>query len=342
MELISVIMPTYNAAKWVAGTIDSLATQTYRNFELIVSDDGSQDDTVAVVRDRLMKGFQHPWQVIESGTNKGPSAARNLGLQAAKGTWIQYLDSDDLIAPTKFEIQAAHCARASADVAAVYSPWCQCHIDDGRVTLVGRPAQPNMDGRAPIMCLVGPDRVLQAAGLTRRAALEQIGGWDEQLRFWECEEVTFRIAKAGRLECVPSASPLYLWRQHCDRPYIGDRKARYHTIPVAMGWIDLILKGLDYKSLDQAGLPLQDRQDILTSSTYWARELFRADRSAFRTYLAKARQLDPNLAPTYPAMVASLARHIGYEPAETLAAFPRGPKRLLRRLLRRPRPKWPQ
>ena len=333
MDLISVIMPTYNAANWVTCTIDNLAAQTYPHFELIVSDDGSQDDTVSVVRNKLAKSFKNPWQIIELGKNQGPSAARNLALKAARGTWIQHLDSDDFIAPSKFELQAARCARVSADVSAVYSPWCQCHIDDGRVTLVGEMAQPDMQGRAPIMCLVGHDRVLQSAGLTRRSTLEQIGGWDERLRFWECEELTFRLARVGRFECVPSASPLYFWRQHRDKPYIGDTKARYHTIPVALGWIDLILKGLDYKSLDEAGLSVRDRQDILASSSYWARELFRIDRTAFRQYLGKARKLDPNLAPTSPAVLSAVSRYIGYESAEAIAALPRRSNNLLRKLL---------
>jgi teichuronic acid biosynthesis glycosyltransferase TuaG len=174
MDLISVIMPTYNAAKWVTGTIDSLAAQTYPHFELIVADDGSRDDTVSVVRNQLAKNFKNPWQIIECRKNRGPSAARNLAFKAAKGTWVQYLDSDDFMAPSKFEVQAAHCARASADVSAVYSPWRKCLVDDGRVTLVGRLVQPDMQERAPIMCLGGPDRVLQSAGLTRRSALEQI------------------------------------------------------------------------------------------------------------------------------------------------------------------------
>ena len=334
MDLISVIMPTYNAAQWVTCTIDNLAAQTYPHFELIVSDDGSQDDTVSVVRKKLAKSFKNPWQIIEGGKNQGPSAARNLALKAANGTWVQYLDSDDFIAPAKFAIQAARCAGVAAEVSVVYSPWRQCHIDDGRVTLVDRLVQPDMQGRAPIMCLVGPDRVLQSAGLTRRSALEQIGGWDEGLRFWECEEVTFRLAKAGRLECVPSAAPLYLWRQHRDKPYIGDLKARYQAIPVALGWIDLILKGLDYKSLDQAGLSVRDRQDILTSSSFWARELFRIDRTAFREFLGKAQNLDPNLAPTYPVGLAAISRHIGYESAEALLDILRGPKNLLRNFLR--------
>jgi glycosyltransferase involved in cell wall biosynthesis len=335
MDLISVIMPTHNAAKWVSYTLDNLAAQSYPHFELIVADDGSQDDTVAVVRRKLAESFKNPWQVLEVGTNRGPSAARNLALKAARGTWVQYLDSDDFLAPSKFELQAARCARVSADVAAVYSPWTQCYIDEGRVTHLGRTSQPNMEGRAPIMCLVGLHRVLQGAGLTRRSALEQIGGWDEALRFWECEELTFRIAKAGRLEYVPSALPLYFWRQHRGRCYIGDAKARYHTTPVAMGWIDLIRKGLEYRSLDAAGLSARDRRDILISTSYWARELFRADRSAFRTFLAEARKLDPHIAPAYPLAISLLSRLIGYESAEAIATLPDRPRHLLRKVRQR-------
>ena len=334
MELISVIMPTYNAARWVTETIDNLAGQTYPHFELIVADDGSQDDTVAVVRQKLAKSFPKPWRVIELGNNRGPSVARNLALEAAQGTWIQYLDSDDFIAPSKLEVQAACCARVGADVSAVYSPWSQCHIDHGRVTLVGQTVAPDMEGRAPIMCLVGHHRVLQSAGLARRSTLEQIGGWDEGLRFWECEEITFRLAKAGRMECVPSAAPLYLWRQHRNQPYIGDAEARYQTIPVAMGWIDLILKCLDYQSLEAADLPARDRQEILESTSFWARELFRVDRCAFRKFLDKARTLDPDLAPTSPALLAAVSRYFGYESAEALAELGRAPKIVLRKLLR--------
>jgi len=199
--------------------------------------------------------------------------------------------------------------------------------------LRGPPVPTNMEGRAPIMCLVGNDRPLHAAGLARRSVLEQIGGWDETLRFWECEEVTFRLAKAGRLHCAPSPSPLYFWRQHRDKPYLGDARARYHTRPVALSWIDQILKGLEYKSFDESALSVRDRQDVLNYSSQWARQLFRIDRTAFREYLAKARKLDPNLAPAYPAVISVIARHVGYEAAEAIVELGRIPRDFLRKLL---------
>jgi glycosyltransferase involved in cell wall biosynthesis len=333
MSLVSVVMPTYNSSQWVAETIDNLIVQTYPQVELIVVDDGSQDDTVSVVRRKLNDEFQHSWRIIELGSNRGPSAARNVGLRAASGSWVQFLDSDDFMSPSKFELQMAHCARASSDVSAVYSPWQQCSVDAGQITLVGRLAQPQMVGRSPIMCLVSNHRPLHSAGLARRSMLEQIGGFDETLRFWECEEVTFRLAKAGRFECVPSTVPLYLWRQHPDRAYIGGDEARYQTTPVALSWIEQILRGLEYKSFDQLDLSAADRRDILYYSAYWARTLFREDRAAFRKYVAMARRLDPDLAPAYPRLISVVSRHVGYEGAEAIANLGRAPGAIVRRVL---------
>ncbi len=334
-------MPTCDSASWVSETIENLIAQTYPSVELIVVDDGSQDETVSVVRRKLKSDFKNSWRIIELDGNHGPSAARNVGLRAASGAWVQFLDSDDFMAPEKLELQMSHCARASSEVSAVYSPWRQCHVEAGRITLVGSLSRPNMAGRAPIMCLVGNDRPLHSAGLARRSALEQVGGFDESLRFWECEEVTFRLAKAGRLEGVPSERPLYLWRQHHDRIYLGGDDARYHVAPVAMSWIEQILKGLEHKSLAELDLTPEDRRDILNYSAFLARALFRQDRAAFREYVSLARSLDPNLAPTYPKLISIVSRHVGYEAAEAIAHQGRAPAAVLRAILQWLKPTRP-
>src|ERR1700734_1213314 len=128
MNLISIIMPTHNARQWVVATIENIIAQTYQEIELIVVDDGSQDDTVSVVREKLSRDFRKSWQILELGENRGPSAARNVGLRAASGSWVQYLDSDDFMATTKLERQMAYCAQASSAVAHVHSPWRMCYI----------------------------------------------------------------------------------------------------------------------------------------------------------------------------------------------------------------------
>lgn len=333
MNVVSVVMPTFNAAKWVASAIDNVFAQTYPHVELIIVDDGSQDDTVAVVRQKLTALSGASWKVIELGANQGASAARNVGLGAASGDWVQFLDSDDLIPATKFERQMATCAQAPAEVVGVYSPFRRCYVDDGKVTWVGPLGVPDMEGRAPIMCLVGPVRPLHGAGLARRSTLDLIGGFDESLRFWECEEVTYRLAKAGRLLPVPSPDPQYLWRLHREHIYIGGEEARYRASSVALGWLKQILKAAQNRTLDQLGLSSADRRCLLDESTTWARLLYAQDRPAFHRYLAMARTLDPDIAPSHPAYAAAASRYVAYEAAERIAKLGRMPKALVRRAL---------
>jgi glycosyltransferase involved in cell wall biosynthesis len=335
MTAVSVIMPTYNASKWVAETIDSVIAQTYSEVELIVVDDGSQDDTIAVVRRKLARDFRASWKIIELTANGGPSAARNTGLGAANGDWVQFLDSDDLMPPTKFERQMAYCARAPSDVTAVYSPWRRCYVDDGKITWEGPLIEPDMEGRAPIMCLVGGFRPLHSAGLARRSALDLIGGFDETLRFWECEELTFRLARAGRLAPVPAPEPCYFWRMHRGRIYIGGEEARYRAAPVALSWIEQVLKAAEYRPMGELGLTGADRSELLGECTIWARLLYGRDKAAFRQFLAMARTLDPEIAPANPGYATAAARYFGYEAAEYIAWLGRRPRVQARKALQR-------
>jgi glycosyltransferase involved in cell wall biosynthesis len=332
MNLISVIMPTSNAEKWVEDTINSLIAQTYSRYELIVVDDGSKDDTLTAVRRKLSNDFKNNWRIVELGSNRGPSAARNAGLKLATGSWVQFLDSDDFLAPTKFELQMAYCASAPSFVAAVHSPWRKCYYDDGKVTWEGPMAVPRAEIKAPILCLVGGNRPLHSAGLTRRAVLEQIGGFDESLRFWECEEINFRIARVGRLHFVRSEEPCYLWRVHRDKTYIGGEKARYRSTPVALSWLELILRACEHRPLGQLGLSAADQQDILDGCTAWARLLYSQDRVAFRKFVAMGRQLG-HTAPTNPKYASVSSRFVGYENAEAVAKLGRMPKTLVRKAL---------
>ncbi len=331
MSLVSVIMPTHNAERWVVDTLDNLNAQTWPHIELIVVDDASSDGTVAAVRRTLADGFRHPWQIIELDRNVGPSAARNVALKAVKGDWVQYLDSDDFLAPDKLALQMAVCEAAPADVAAVYSPWRRCYFENGEISWEGPLVRPTMAGRAPLMCLVGNDRVLHGAGLARRSVLDRIGGFDETLRFWECEEVTVRLAKAGRLEPVPSDEPLYLWRVHREAAYIGGEGARYQTRAVAQSWIEQMVKAADGRTFDQMGLSPADRADILADTTEWARRLYGEDLGAFRQFVQTAKALDPRIGPAHPAYASAVSRVFGYEAAEAVARLGRIPGALLRR-----------
>lgn len=103
MELISIIMAAYNAEKTIRESIDSVLSQTYRNFELIVVNDGSSDHTAEIVSSYLSR--DHRIQLIDLPVNGGVSEARLTAAQAAQGQWICILDSDDVWTSDKLEKQ---------------------------------------------------------------------------------------------------------------------------------------------------------------------------------------------------------------------------------------------
>jgi glycosyltransferase involved in cell wall biosynthesis len=99
---ISVVIPTYNSENFITKTLETVFSQTYNNYEVIVSDDGSADSTVGVVKSFFTK---HPSRnkILLANKHEGPGAARNKGIENARGHWISFLDSDDLWNDNKLE-----------------------------------------------------------------------------------------------------------------------------------------------------------------------------------------------------------------------------------------------
>ncbi|HEX3627758.1 MAG TPA: glycosyltransferase family A protein, partial [Verrucomicrobiae bacterium] len=98
--LVSVLIPAYNAEKWIAETIASALGQTWPNKEIIVVDDGSTDRTLSVVRQFTSKSVN-----VVSQTNRGAAAARNKAYSLSQGDYIQWMDADDLLSPDKIARQ---------------------------------------------------------------------------------------------------------------------------------------------------------------------------------------------------------------------------------------------
>lgn len=101
-ELVSIITPSYNTANFIGKTIESVLEQTYQNWEMIIVDDCSQDNTDEVVQQYL---FDKRIKYIKNEVNSGAAVSRNRGLQEARGRWIAFLDSDDLWDTNKLEKQ---------------------------------------------------------------------------------------------------------------------------------------------------------------------------------------------------------------------------------------------
>ena len=103
MNKVSIIMPSYNAAKFIAASIQSVIEQTYNNWELLITDDCSKDDTVKIVEQFLEK--DNRIKLFSTGKNSGAAVARNISLQNATGKYIAFLDSDDTWISNKLETQ---------------------------------------------------------------------------------------------------------------------------------------------------------------------------------------------------------------------------------------------
>lgn len=105
--LVSIITPSYNTARFISETINCVLAQTYENWEMIIVDDCSTDDTDAVVA-----GFSDPRiRYLKNDKNSGAAVSRNRALREARGKWIAFLDSDDLWEPTKLEKQISFMER---------------------------------------------------------------------------------------------------------------------------------------------------------------------------------------------------------------------------------------
>ena len=104
-ELVSIIMPSYNTERFIKDTIESVLAQSYTNWELIIVDDCSTDNTDAIVSPYLA---DERISYIKNDTNSGAAVSRNRALREAKGKWVAFLDSDDLLHPVALSVVRVH------------------------------------------------------------------------------------------------------------------------------------------------------------------------------------------------------------------------------------------
>jgi glycosyltransferase involved in cell wall biosynthesis len=176
--LISILIPCYNAEKWLRETLRSCLAQTWENIEVIVVDDGSKDRSYEVAQ-----SFQVANLKVLRQPNQGASAARNRAYAEAQGEFIQHLDADDLLSPDKIEAQVRLLQANPPDMLAVSATK---HFYDGQNPDNGKlhAGWPRVDSDDPLNWLIellGPEQgsmVQPGAWLTPRSITEKIGPWD--------------------------------------------------------------------------------------------------------------------------------------------------------------------
>ena len=199
---VSVVIITYNKADTIGPAIDSVLKQTWTDYEILVVDDGSTDNTAEVVRRYGDKVRYLPKK------NGGTGSARNLGIAEAKGKYVALLDGDDLWLPRKLELQMAALEKEPGLIGA----QCSAYLVDERLKVFDlRICRPRRDTLGDFLLF----RNLPAFSSTivaRRDVFQELGGFGTDLVILSDWDMACRLAKQGVIRSVPE--PLVLYRHY--------------------------------------------------------------------------------------------------------------------------------
>lgn len=208
--LVSVIIPVYNGEKYLSATIQSVQEQTEQRWEIIAVNDGSTDRSLAVLRE--IAGKDPSRFTVLSVENGGVSRARNSGIAAARGTYIAFLDQDDLWAIRKLERQIAMLTR---DDRIGISFTNEAFIDDSGKMVTEKAIRLDDRHRGDVFeTLVFDNFIPISSVMLKKDLLEKTGGFDPRYHLAEDYEFLLRATQATQVDFIDE--PLLLYRQHRD------------------------------------------------------------------------------------------------------------------------------
>ncbi len=283
--LVSILIPAFNAEAWIADTIESALGQTWPRTEIIVVDDGSTDQTLAVARKFSAKGV-----TVVSQSNQGAAATRNRAYSLCQGDYIQWLDADDVLNPEKVASQMEAGARGGSDRTLLSSGWAFFTYRPRRAKFIPTALWSDM---SPVEWMTrkmeGNLHMQTATWLVSRKLTDAAGPWNTQLLGDDDGEYFARVLMAGdAVKFVPDARVYYRVSPSSRLSYIGrsDRKmeAQLHSMRLNVGYI---------RSLEDSP---RVRAACVKYLYVWSREFYpyRPD------LIAQARQMAESLGGTLP------------------------------------------
>ncbi len=212
MPLVTALITTFNRSAFLKKAIESVLAQTFRDFELIILDNSSTDDTEEVIKgfgDKRIRHIRHEPMNI--------SQARNLGVREARGEYIAFLDDDDEWLPHKIEVQVNFFERAAEDIALVYGAFIKIDSEGNELGV----RRPTLRGKV-LKGLIYQDDFTGSASnpMIRRSVVMELGGYDEKVVSGEDWELYLRIADKYRVDFT--LDPVVRIRSH-EGPRLGDK-----------------------------------------------------------------------------------------------------------------------
>ena len=303
--LVSVIIPALNAGAWIAETLASVRAQTYRDVETVVVDDGSSDATAEVA--------ESLGAAVIRTHGAGPGGARNAGMAAARGEFLQFLDADDLLSPEKVSRQVTVLEATDAEVAWEPFDYLVRASPNAEFTR-GQRVCPELGDDLAASLLSTRGFVQIGAMLVRRSAHSDCVWFPTARGAVEDIRYVVELALAGATFVSSDVGqPGLLYRQHGGR--------RYSTRPVvsfARGCADNAIWAQSHWE-EHGGLTAPRRAALADAYAFAARQLAAHDPVAFEDVAARGLALGAEFTSRLPTQVRLLTRLVGYHRAEKLA-----------------------
>jgi len=220
-ELVSVVIPVFNGAPFVAKAVASVRAQGYGAVEILVVDDGSTDGTQEVLK-RLEQTDGIRWVQRSHG---GPARSRNYGIEAAQGPFIALLDCDDEWLPGKLQAQLA-VMRRRPEVGLVHTDF-EVRFEDG--TLEER-AHARFSREPMVQAFAGGHTALPSTLLIRKSVLDRVGALDPDLYGSEDSDLTIRLFRVTAFECIDQVLVKKLQRGHGYRDMAFDEQTHRERV----------------------------------------------------------------------------------------------------------------
>ena len=303
---VSVVIPCYNAADVVGRAVESALNQTLRPTRIICVDDGSSDETWQVLQSLEERG--EGIVLALTGPNAGAPAARNRGLAEATGEYVQFLDADDSIDPSKLERHVRLASESGADLVAGASRWLRL---DGSVSTK------ELGGPNPWLALINRRLGITSANLWRRATVHDVGGWNEEWDSSQETELMARMLRHGAKVVYDHTPGATIYEREGSISHSADVASLERHVRLRVSVLEHLLreKTLQPKEVDQATDTVFSLIRRLSVHNLSLAQSFH-DRVIPATYVPPARA-------DTPITYVGLYRTLGFRGAETVRAYVR-------------------
>lgn len=308
---ISILIPCYNAARWIEQSITSALNQTYANIEVIVIDDGSTDRSLEIIKSF---GEQIYWS---ASYNRGGNATRNRLLELSKGSWLQYLDADDYLLPDKIARQVKF-LQHNLDTDVVYSPSIIQH-HYGQPDRISKAILPIPQPHDPWILLARWYLPQTGSPLWRKQAIVDVGGWHKNQPCCQEHELYLRLLQGSKKfsYCNHAGSVYRQWSEFtvCNQ----NKRETYRRR------LDITDK-LEQYLIQTEQLTVQRQNQINQARFECARIIWLTDQQWAKEIIGQIRNRDQMFIPSgdcAPENYRLMYQFFGFEMAEKIAAMKR-------------------